>query len=57
VQAGTALATEDDLELLAQEQVLQEEAMTATEDAGERNKEEPEEFDRPRWIADRYIVG
>jgi hypothetical protein len=47
-EAGPALATECDLELLAEEQVLEEEALAAAEDAGEGGEEEPEEFDHPR---------
>jgi hypothetical protein len=42
---GPELATEGDLELLAEEQVLEEEALTAAEDAGEGAQEEPEDFD------------
>ena len=47
-EAGPGLATEGDLKLLAEEQVLEEEATAAAEDAGEGSEEEAEEFDHPR---------
>jgi hypothetical protein len=47
-EAGPGLATEGDLKLLAEEQVLEEEAPAAAEGAGEGGEEEPEEFDHPR---------
>ncbi len=46
-EAGPGLATEGDLKLLAEEQVLEEQAPAAAEDAGEGSEEEPEEFDHP----------
>jgi hypothetical protein len=46
-EAGPGLATEGDLKLLAEEQVLEEESPAAAEDAGEGG-EEPKEFDYPR---------
>ena len=47
-EAGPGLATGGDLKLLAKEQVLEEQAPAAKEDAGEGSEEEPEEFDHPR---------
>ena len=46
-EAGPTLATEGDLELLAQEQILDEETLVAAEGAGEGGEEELEEFDHP----------
>ncbi len=39
--------TEGDLQLLAQQQVLEEETPVAAEDAGEGGQEKPKEFDNP----------
>jgi hypothetical protein len=47
-EAGPALGAECDLELLAEEQVLEEEALAAPERASEGGQEEAEEFDHPR---------
>jgi hypothetical protein len=52
-EAGPASGAEGDLELLAQEQVLEKEALAAAEEAGQGGQEEPEEFDHPGRIADR----
>ena len=57
-EAGTALATESDLELLAEEQVLEEETLAAAQGADERHEEEPEEFDhRGRFADRRHLAG
>ena len=45
---GSTLAKEGDLELLAQEQVLEEEALAAAQGVDERGQEELEEFDHPK---------
>ncbi len=47
-EARPALGAEGDLELLAEEQVLEEEALAAAERASEGGQEEAEEFDHPR---------
>ena len=44
-EAGMAPTTEGDLELLAQDQVFEEEALVAQEGANERGEEKTEEFD------------
>ncbi len=57
-EAGPVLATEGDQKLLAEEQVLEEEALAAAESAGERGEEEPEEFDHRGRITDRrHLAG
>ncbi len=56
-EARPTLATECDLELLAQEQVLEEEALAAAQGVDERGQEEPEEFDHRGRIADRRHLG
>ncbi len=48
VEAGPALGTERDLELLAEQQVLEDEALTAAEGASKGGREEADEFDHPR---------
>jgi hypothetical protein len=52
-EATLALGAERDLELLAEEQVLGEEALAAAEGANKDRQEEPEDFDHPgqdrRW--------
>ncbi len=48
-----ALVTESDLEQLAEEQVLEEEALAAAQGADERREEEPEQFDHRGRMADR----
>jgi hypothetical protein len=48
LEARPALGAESDLELLAEEQVLDEEALAAAESASEGGQEEAEEFDHPR---------
>jgi|SRR5215472_8310696 len=53
-EAGTVLTTEGDLELLAEEKVLEEEALVAPEGADERGEEKTEEFDHPGRMADRH---
>jgi hypothetical protein len=52
-EAGPTLGAEGDLELLAEEQVLEEEPLVAAEKAGESGNEEPEKFDHSGRIADR----
>jgi hypothetical protein len=52
-EARTALVTEGDLELLAEEQVLEEEALATAQGVDESGQEEPEEFDHRGRIADR----
>jgi hypothetical protein len=57
-EAGTALATEGDLEPVAEEQVLAEEALAAPQGAGEGGEKEPDEFDHRGRIADRrHLAG
>ena len=48
VEAGPALGAERDLELLAEQQVLEDEALTAAEGTSKRGQEEADEFDHPR---------
>ena len=49
---------EGDLELLAEEQVLEEEALAAAQGIDECGQEEPEEFDHLSRIADRcHLAG
>jgi hypothetical protein len=48
VEAGPALGAERDLELLAKQQVLEDEALTAAEGTSKRGQEEADEFDHPR---------
>jgi hypothetical protein len=52
-EARTTSVTGSDLELLAEEQVLEEEALAAAQGVDERSQEEPEEFDHRGRIADR----
>src|SRR5215472_8725934 len=52
-EARTALTTQGNLELLAQEQVLEEEALMASEGADGRGEEKTQEFDHPGRMADR----
>jgi hypothetical protein len=47
-EARPALGAEGDLELLAEEQVLKEQALAAAESASKGGQEEAEEFDHPR---------
>ncbi len=57
-EAPTALVTEGDLELLAEEQVLEEEALATAQGVDESGQEEPEEFDHRGRIADRrHLAG
>jgi len=57
-EARTALVTGGDLELLAEEQVLEEEALATAQGVDERGQEEPEEFDHRGRIADRsHLAG
>ena len=56
-EARQALVTEGDLELLAEEQVLEEEALAAAQGFDERGQEEPEEFDHRGRIADRHHLA
>ena len=51
-EAGPVLATEGDLKLLAQEQVLEEEALAAAEGGDEGGQDEPDEFEHRGRIAD-----
>jgi hypothetical protein len=55
VEARPALGAEGDLELLAEEQVLEEESLAAAEGANEGGPEEADEFDHPRQ--DRRATG
>ncbi len=52
-EAGPVLATEGGL-LLAQKQVLEEEALAASEDAVQSANEDPEEFNHRGRIIDRH---
>ena len=57
-EARTASVTEGDQELLTQEQVLRDEALAASEGAGQGSDAEPEEFDHRGRIADRrHLAG
>jgi hypothetical protein len=51
-EARTVAVTESDLELLAEEQVLEEEPLAAAQGVDERGQEEPDEFDHRGRIAD-----
>jgi len=42
-QAWAARGSEDDLELLAQEEILEKELMATAKDSGKRGDQEPEE--------------
>jgi len=56
-EARPALVTEGDLELLAEEPVLEEETLAAAQGVDERGQEEPEEFDHRGRIADRHRLA
>jgi len=56
-EARPELVTEGDLELLAEDQVLEEEALAAAQGVDERGQEEPEEFDHRGRIADRHHLA
>lgn len=43
-QAWAALGSESDLELLAQQEILEKEVVAASEGSGKRGEEEPKEF-------------
>ena len=48
MEAGLALGAEGNLELLAEEQVLEEEALTAAEGVSNGGQEKADEFDHRR---------
>ncbi len=54
VEAGPTLRAEHDLELLAEEQVLEEEALTAAGSMSEGGQEEADEFDHRDRIANSH---
>jgi len=51
-EAWTALGTEGNLELLAEKQVLHDEALTVADGGDEGGQEEPDEFEHRGRIAD-----
>ncbi len=55
--ARTALVTKGDLKLLAEEQVLEEEALAAAQGIDERGQEEPEQFDHRGRMANRHHLA
>ena len=56
-EARTALVMEGDLELLAEEQVLEEDALAAAQGIDERGQEEPEQFDHRGRMANRHHLA